>query len=143
DGPCGVVRSATLPQHGSSFVEQEYHYDGPGEPALADECVRALQDDGLPAFGLTFGTTAAGSSEMPIDWGAAIPLTFLSAPAVVATPCRALSNDQHVRAGAALARATDGKRVAFVASADHGHGHSPDGRYGFARRAKPYAPAAL
>jgi aromatic ring-opening dioxygenase LigB subunit len=138
DGHFGVVRSATLSQHGSSFVEEENHYDGPGEPQLADACVRALQEEGLPAFGLTFGTTAAGSSEMPIDWGAAIPLTFLSAPAVVVTPCRALSNEQHVLAGQALARATEGRRVVFVASADHGHGHTADGPYGFSDQSKPY-----
>ena len=41
--------------------------------------------------------------------------------------------DEHVRAGAALARAAaaSGKRVALVASADHGHAHDPDGPYGF------------
>ena len=62
----------------------------------------------------------------------------MRAPAVVVTPCRALSNDEHVRAGAALARATGDRRVAFIASADHGHGHSADGPYGFAPESKPY-----
>jgi aromatic ring-opening dioxygenase LigB subunit len=75
---------------------------------------------------------------MPIDWGAGIPLSFLSAPAVVVTPCRALSNDLHVRAGAALAEATGPRRVAFVASADHGHGHSEDGPYGYSPHSAPY-----
>jgi aromatic ring-opening dioxygenase LigB subunit len=75
---------------------------------------------------------------MPIDWGAAIPLTFMSAPAVVVTPCRALSNEQHVEAGAALARATEDRAVAFLASADHGHGHAEDGPYGFAEQSAPY-----
>jgi aromatic ring-opening dioxygenase LigB subunit len=75
---------------------------------------------------------------MPIDWGAGIPLWFMRAPAVVLTPCRALTNDEHVRAGAALVRATAGRRVAFVASADHGHGHTTDGPYGFAPESKVY-----
>ena len=92
----------------------------------------ALQADGLPAVGITFGATAAGASTMPLDWGALIPLWFMRAPAVVVSPCRALSNDEHVRAGAALARATGDRRVALIASADHGHGHSEDGPYGFA-----------
>ena len=48
----------------------------------------------------------------------------MRAPAVVVSPCRALSNDEHVRAGAALARATGDRRVALIASADHGHGHT-------------------
>jgi aromatic ring-opening dioxygenase LigB subunit len=138
DGHFGVVRSIRLSMHGNQFVDREHLYEGPGEPELADACVRALQEDGLPALGLTFGATVAGASEMPIDWGAGIPLWFLRAPAVVVTPCRALPNDTHVRAGAALARATEGRRVAFVASADHGHGHTADGPYGYSEHSKPY-----
>jgi aromatic ring-opening dioxygenase LigB subunit len=134
----GVVRSGNVSEHGSQFLDAEYLYEGPGDPDLADACVRALQEDELPALGVTFGTTVAGASEMPIDWGAGIPLWFMRAPAVIVTPCRALSNDEHVRAGAALARATAGRRVAFVASADHGHGHTADGPYGFAPESKEY-----
>ncbi len=80
---------------------------------------------------------------MPIDWGAGIPLWFLRLPAVVVTPCRALSNEEHVRAGAALARATEGRRVAFIASADHGHGHTEDGPYGFSEHSQPYDEAIV
>ena len=138
DGHFGVVRSARLAEHPSQFVEAEHLYEGDGEPELADACVRALRDAGLPALGLTFGTTVAGGSVMPIDWGAGIPLTFLRLPAVVVTPCRALSNDDHVRAGAALAAATGDRRVAFVASADHGHGLAHDGPYGFSEHSRPY-----
>jgi aromatic ring-opening dioxygenase LigB subunit len=138
DGHFGVVRSAKLTEQPSPFLDADYLYEGPGAPELADACVRALQEDGLPALGITFGSTVAGSSEMPIDWGAGIPLWFMRAPAVVVTPCRALSNDEHVRAGAALARATAGRRVAFIASADHGHGHTADGPYGYAPESKEY-----
>jgi aromatic ring-opening dioxygenase LigB subunit len=138
DGHFGVVRSGTVSEHGNQFLAAEHLYDGPCAPELADACIRALQEDGLPALGVTFGTTVAGASEMPIDWGAGIPLWFMRAPAVVVTPCRALSNDEHVRAGASLARATAGRRVAFVASADHGHGHTADGPYGFAPESKEY-----
>jgi len=100
--------------------------------------VQALQAAGLPAVGVTFGATAAGSSTMPLDWGAVIPLLFMRAPAVVVSPCRARSNIEHVRAGRALAEATGARRVAFVASADHGHGHVPDGPYGFAAESAEY-----
>jgi aromatic ring-opening dioxygenase LigB subunit len=75
---------------------------------------------------------------MPLAWGALIPLTFMRAPAVVVSPCRALSNEQHVRAGRVLADATGGRRVALIASADHGHGHTPDGPYGFAAESATY-----
>ena len=143
DGHFGVVRSIRLTGHPNRFLTDEQQYSGPGEPELADACIRALQDDGLPAVGLTFGGTVAGASEMPLDWGAGIPLWFMPAPAVVVTPCRALSNDEHVRAGAALARATGDRRVAFVASADHGHGHTEDGPYGFSEQSGPYDDAVV
>jgi aromatic ring-opening dioxygenase LigB subunit len=138
DGRISVIRAAQLSEHPSSFVAGEWLYTGPGAPDLADACVGALDDDGLPAAGLTWGATVAGASTMPIDWGAGIPLTFLSAPAVVVTAPRTLSNDELVRAGAALARATGDRRVAFVASADHGHGHTEDGPYGYAPESRPY-----
>jgi aromatic ring-opening dioxygenase LigB subunit len=138
DGHFGVVRSAELSEHPNQFVAGERLYRGPGDAELADACVRGLRAAGLPALGLTFGTSYAGGSVMPIDWGAGIPLTFLRVPAVVVTPCRELSNHEHVRAGAALAEATGDRRVAFVASADHGHGHAADGPYGFSEHSAPY-----
>jgi len=138
DGHFGVVRSAHLTEHPNQFVDPARLYEGEGDPALADACVCALQAAGLPALGLTFGTTAADGSTMPIDWGAGIPLTFLRVPAVIVTPCRALTNEDHVRAGEALALATGDKPVAFIASADHGHGHTEDGPYGFSEHSLPY-----
>jgi aromatic ring-opening dioxygenase LigB subunit len=138
DDHFAVVRSSQLEGDAGRWTDADTHYAGPGEPELADACIRALQEDGLPALGITFGATAAGSSTMPLDWGALIPLWFMRAPAVVVTPCRARSNDEHVRAGAALARATGERRIALIASADHGHGHTPDGPYGFAAESAPY-----
>jgi aromatic ring-opening dioxygenase LigB subunit len=138
DGHFGVVRSARLSEHRNAFVDEERLYEGDGDPALADACVAALRSAGLPALGVTFGSTVAGGSEMPVDWGVGIPLTFLRVAAVVVTPCRALTNAQHVAAGAALARATGDRRVAFVASADHGHGHTHDGPYGYSEHSAPY-----
>jgi aromatic ring-opening dioxygenase LigB subunit len=138
DGHFAVVRSSRLEGDASQWTDADTHYEGPGEPELADACIDALRDAVLPALGVTFGSTAAGSSTMPLDWGALIPLWFMRAPAVVVTPCRALSNDDHVRAGRALAAATGERRVAFIASADHGHGHTADGPYGFAAESADY-----
>jgi len=138
DGHFAVVRSSRLEGDASQWTDADTHYEGPGEPELADACIAALRDAGLPALGVTFGSTAAGSSTMPLDWGALIPLWFMRAPAVVVTPCRALSNDDHVRAGRALAAATGEQRIAFIASADHGHGHIADGPYGFAAESADY-----
>jgi aromatic ring-opening dioxygenase LigB subunit len=133
-----VVRSLQLEGDASRWTDADTHYEGPGEPELAEACIRALQEDGLPALGVTFGATAAGASTMPLDWGALIPLWFMRAPAVVVTPSRDLPNEDQVRAGAALARATGERRVALIASADHGHGHTEDGPYGFAAESAPY-----
>ena len=138
DGHFAVVRSVRLAGDASQWTDADTHYEGPGDPELADACVLALQQAGLPALGVTFGATAAGSSTMPLDWGALIPLWFMRAPAVVVSPCRALSNEDHVRAGEALAAATGHRRVALIASADHGHGHTPDGPYGFAAESAEY-----
>ncbi len=106
DGHFAVVRSVRLEGDAAQWTSADTHYEGPGEPALADACVQALQAVGLPALGVTFGSTAAGSSTMPLDWGALIPLWFMRAPAVVVSPCRSRSNEEHVRAGRALAEAT-------------------------------------
>ncbi len=138
DGHFGVVRSAHLSEHPNQFVDAARLYEGEGEPQLAAVCLEALYHANVPALGITFGTIASGSSTMPIDWGAGIPLTFLRKPAVIVTPCRALGNEFHVRAGGALARATEDRPVAFVASADHGHGHTHDGPYGYSEHSKPY-----
>ena len=138
DGHFGVVRSARLAEHPSQFVDAEHLYEGDGDPELADACVEALRAASLPALGITFGTIASGASTMPVDWGAGIPLSFLRVPAVIVTPCRSLSNDDHVRAGEALERATGRRPVAFIASADHGHGHTEDGPYGYSEHSAPY-----
>jgi aromatic ring-opening dioxygenase LigB subunit len=138
DGHFVVVRSGRLQGDLSQWTDAGIHYDGPGDPELADACVQSLQEAGLPALGITFGATVAGASTMPLDWGALIPLWFMRAPAVVVGPCRARSNAEHVQAGEALAAATGDRRVALIASADHGHGHAVDGPYGFAPESADY-----
>ena len=55
-------------------------------------------------------------------------------------PARDRSLEEHVRAGRALARLIEGspRRVALIASADHGHAHDADGPYGFDPAAAEY-----
>ena len=138
DGHFAVVRSGQLAGDASQWTEADSSYEGAGDPEVADACIEALRADGLPVVGLMFGASTAEGSTMPLDWGASIPLWFMPGPAVVVSPCRALSNSEHVRAGASLARATGKRRVALIASADHGHGHDPEGPYGFAAESKLY-----
>jgi aromatic ring-opening dioxygenase LigB subunit len=111
----------------------------PVDTELASVVVGALRDDGIPVVGVSFGANDTGAATAPLDWGALIPLWFMGGradpqiPAVVASPARDRAWEEHVRAGAAIARAADGspKRLALIASADHGHAHDPSGPYGF------------
>jgi aromatic ring-opening dioxygenase LigB subunit len=142
DGHIAVVRAGRLEGDAHQWTDADTYYGGPGEPALADACVDALRAAGLPALGISFGSTMA-SATMPLDWGAVIPLRFMPAPAVVVTPTRALANVDQVRAGDALAAATRDRRVALIASADHGHGHTPDAPYGYSEHSAPYDEAVV
>ena len=99
---------------------------------LATGILRAMREDGLPALGVSYGGNAPAEAEMPLDWGTEIPLAFMRAErAVVVCPARDRPLSEHIRTGAAIARATVRARVALIASADHGHAHDPDGPYGF------------
>jgi aromatic ring-opening dioxygenase LigB subunit len=107
--------------------------------ALAHAVVDELRADGLPVVGVSYGANDPAVAEMPLDWGAEVPLRFVRAPRVViVAPARDRPLDEHVRAGAALARATGDVRVTLIASADHGHAHDPDGPYGFDPAAAAY-----
>jgi aromatic ring-opening dioxygenase LigB subunit len=109
------------------------------DPALAQAVVEALRADGLPVVGVSFGSNDPAAAEMPLDWGAEVPLKFVRAPrVVVVAPARDRPLDEHIRAGAAIARATGDLQVALIASADHGHAHDPDGPYGFDPAAAAY-----
>ena len=97
-------------------------------------------------MGASFGANDPGAATAPMDWGVLIPLWHMGGrsdppvPAIVVSPARDRPLEEHVRAGAAIARAaaTGGKRVALIASADHGHAHDPDGPYGFDPAAAEY-----
>ena len=84
--------------------------------------------------------------DFTIPWAVLVPLWFMGGrresppPTVVVTPARDLSAEVHDRVGEAIARAAaaSGRRVAFIASADHGHAHQAEGPYGFDPGAKEY-----
>jgi aromatic ring-opening dioxygenase LigB subunit len=138
EGSFAVVTAATI---AGSLAEQELEFSQQGveltcvvDRELADAVVHSLVAHDLPAVGMSYGSNDPALAQMPMDWGALIPLWFLGRderPVVVVSPCRERSLDDHVLAGRALAAATDGKRAAFVASADHGHAHDPEGPFGF------------
>ena len=46
---------------------------------LAQAIVDALRADGLPVVGVSFGGNDPAQAEMPLDWGAEVPLQFVRA----------------------------------------------------------------
>jgi aromatic ring-opening dioxygenase LigB subunit len=139
EGHFAVVVAGSLAGDASEWTDADTRIECPGDPALAALAVAELRADGIPVVGVSFGGNDPPTAEMPLDWGVAIPLHFLGGradppvPAVVVSPARERSLDEHVAAGRAVARAVErsGRRIALVASADHGHAHAADGPYGF------------
>ena len=113
---------------------------------LARSVLAELRTRGLPAAGVSYGGNDPAEAVMPMDWAVLIPLWFLGGrsaappPVVVVSPARELGPAEHVAAGAALAAAAErlDRRLAVVASADHGHAHREDGPYGFHPAAAEY-----
>jgi aromatic ring-opening dioxygenase LigB subunit len=111
----------------------------------------AIRAAGIPVVAVSYGANDPAASTHPLDWAVLIPAWFMGGrsepqvPVVAVAPARDLPDDAHVRAGAALARAADrsGKRVALIASCDHGHGHDPKGPYGFTPRSKDFDDAVV
>jgi aromatic ring-opening dioxygenase LigB subunit len=120
--------------------------DVPTEMSLALMLLDSLGSAGVPAVGVSFGANDPPDAVAPMDWGVLIPLWFMGGrndppvPLVVITPARDLPAADHISAGVAIASAAaaSGLRVAFIASADHGHAHAAAGPYGFDPAAKRY-----
>ena len=118
----------------------------PVDLELARDVVVGVHDAGLPVVGVSFGANDPGAATAPLDWGALIPLWAMGGradpqvPVAIVSPARDRPFDEHVRAGAAIASvaAASEKRVALIASADHGHAHDANGPYGFDPASKEY-----
>lgn len=139
DGHFAVVLAGTLAGSLADLDAPGVSLSVPVDVELAAGAIVALREDGIPVVGASFGANDPAAATAPMDWGVLIPLRVMGGrseprvPAVVVSPARDRPLGEHVRAGRALARLADetGKRVALVASADHGHAHDPDGPYGF------------
>jgi aromatic ring-opening dioxygenase LigB subunit len=111
----------------------------------------AIREAGIPVVAVSYGANDPVTAVFPMDWAVLIPAHFMggrSAPQVpvaVVAPARDLSDDIHVRAGQAIARAAAAsrKRVALIASCDHGHGHDAKGPYGFTPKSKEFDDAVV
>ena len=111
----------------------------------------AIREAGIPVVAVSYGANDPTSAVFPMDWAVLIPTHFMggrSAPQVpvaVIAPARDLDDDMHVRAGAAIGRtaAASRKRIALIASCDHGHGHDAKGPYGFTPKSKEFDDAVV
>jgi len=138
EGSIAVIATGEL---GGSVEEDErtISLSCPVDVDLARDLRDELKRTGVSVVTVSFGSNRQAEASMPLDWGALIPLWFVGGrwspplPVVLVSPCRDLAPSLHVDAGRAIAKvaSASGKRVALVASADHGHAHDPDGPYGF------------
>jgi aromatic ring-opening dioxygenase LigB subunit len=146
EGHLAVVLAGSISGSLAEFGAPAVRLSCPIDLELAAGVVTALHDDGIRVVGASFGANDPGAASAPMDWGVLIPVWAMGGraeppvPLVVVSPARDLSPDQHVRAGGAIARAAEqsGKRVALIASADHGHAHDASGPYGFDPAAAEY-----
>jgi aromatic ring-opening dioxygenase LigB subunit len=112
-----------------------------GEWETDRELSAALLEAPLPILGVSYGGNDPATAEFPLDWGTEVPLEFMrSQRVVVVSPSRDRPLEDHLQLGQVLAsnRLLQGKRLALIASADHGHAHDPDGPYGFDPAAAEY-----
>jgi aromatic ring-opening dioxygenase LigB subunit len=118
----------------------------PVDRRLAAEIAVAVGAAGVPVAAVSYGANDTAAAVFPMDWGTQVPLHFIGGrddppkPIVMVAPARDLPWDAHVAAGRAIANAADtsGKRVAFIASCDHGHAHDANGPYGYSRASKEF-----
>lgn len=146
EGHFAVVLAGSLSGSLAEFEAPNVRLSCPVDLELATEAIVALHDDGLPVVGASFGANDPGAATAPMDWGVLIPLWVMGGrsepqvPVVAISPARDRPIEEHVCAGRALARVAgaSAKRIALIASADHGHAHDPEGPYGFDPAAAAY-----
>lgn len=123
----------------------------PTDRGLAIAVAAAIAGEGIPVSRVSYGANDAAAATFPMDWAVLVPLWFMGGrgdppvATVVIAPARDLSYEQHVAAGRAIARvaAASPARIALIASCDHGHGHDPDGPYGFTPKSREFDDAVV
>jgi aromatic ring-opening dioxygenase LigB subunit len=145
EGHMAIVTSGAMQgvlEGGASRVELRSSVDRD----LARSMQHAIADAGAPIVGVSYGANDQVAAVTPMDWATQIPIHFMGGrstpaiPIVVIAPARDLSWDLHVAAGQAIAKAAahSNKRVALIASCDHGHAHDPQGPYGYSPASKVF-----
>lgn len=107
---------------------------------LASQITRASQKAKLPAASINFATSEGPKSNLPLDFGAVVPLRFMpDVPIVVITPSREVSCSDHLKFGEVIRKvvAASDYRIGLIASCDWCHTHHEDGPYGYDPAAGP------
>lgn len=146
EGALAVVTAGTLAGSLAEWTTEDIRLRGRTDRTLVRGIIDALNGAGVPAVGVSYGGNDAAGATAPMDWGVLIPYWYMGGraeppvPLVVVSPARDRSLADHVVAGKAIAdaAAAAGRRVAFIASSDHGHAHRADGPYGFDPAAAEY-----
>jgi aromatic ring-opening dioxygenase LigB subunit len=146
DGHFAVVLAGSVSGDLADWDAPSVRLECPVDLELARDVVVGIHDARLPVVGVSFGANDPGAATAPLDWGALIPLWVMGGradpqvPVAIVSPARDRPFEEHVRAGAAIAAVAhaSSKRVALIASADHGHAHDANGPYGFDPASKEY-----
>ncbi|HEU5141356.1 MAG TPA: extradiol ring-cleavage dioxygenase [Bacillales bacterium] len=107
---------------------------------LAAELTTEAKKAGLPAASINFGTSEGPLSNLPLDWGAVVPLRFMpNVPVVVVTPSRQVTMEDHVKFGEVIRKTAEAsnRRIGLIASCDWSHTHAESGPYGYDPAAGP------
>lgn len=139
EGTFAVIDAARLQgglgDWGAAAIELKVPVDRPLVRRIREEAVA----NGIPMLTVSYGANDPAAATHPMDWATLVPLWYLGGrgdaplPAAVVVPARDRPPAEHVRLGEVIGSAirASGKRVAVIASCDHGHGHQADGPYGF------------
>ena len=146
EGAMAVIMAGNLTGSLSDWTKEAIELKAKTDREFGRAIIEAINGAGVPTVGISYGGNDQPTATAIIDWGVVIPLWFMGGrstppvPTVVISPARDRSLADHVTAGRALAEAAaaSGKRVALIASCDHGHGHLASGPYGFEAASADY-----
>jgi aromatic ring-opening dioxygenase LigB subunit len=131
--------SISVAERATAEWSPEVKLDFAMEPDLAHTIADEATTSNVPVVRYLYGASGGDACYIPLDWGAAVPLYFLGhrfspQPKLVhCSPMRTLPLATHYDFGRAIGRVLkdSDQRIAFIASADQGHAHDPNGPYGY------------
>ena len=138
--------SIAIAEHATADWYNKVRLDFEMDPGLASAIAGKAEEMNVPVVRYIYGASGGPDCFIPLDWGAVVPLYFMGhhftpRPKLVhLSPMRLLPFAAHYEFGRAIGRVIkeSNQRIAFIASADQGHAHDPNGPYGFDPAAAQY-----